>query len=190
MSGTTHQVLQNLIAHKISVALIEAPAYRPDLKIEDFGEDELTLIVKSDHRWARKGPIRAAELVHEPILLREVGSGMRHFVEDYLERNGVLRQQLKTSLDFDSTEAIISAVQAGLGVGFVPGMAIEDELKVGSIKAIQLENGPIRRRLSFALLNGPEPKGPVSQLLELLRRQGATPWQIENAAQELEESRR
>lgn len=190
MSGTTHQVLQNLIAHKISVALIEAPAYRPDLKIEDFGEDELTLIVKSDHRWARKGPIRAAELVHEPILLREVGSGMRHFVEDYLERNGVLRQQLKTSLDFDSTEAIISAVQAGLGVGFVPGMAIEDELKVGSIKAIQLENGPIRRRLSFALLNGPEPKGPVSQLLELLRGQGATRWHIENALQELEASRR
>ena len=190
MSGTTHEVLQSLIAHKISVALIEAPAYRPDLKIEDFGEDELTLIVKSDHRWTRKSPVGAAELVHEPILLREVGSGMRHFVEDYLERNGVLRQQLKTSIDFDSTEAIISAVQAGLGIGFVPGMSVENELKVGSVKAIQLENGPIRRTLSFALLNGPDPRGPVSQLLDLLRNHGSTQWRLEHAARELQESRR
>ncbi len=33
--------------------------------------------------WASKGTVNAAELVQEPILLREVGSGMRQFVEDY-----------------------------------------------------------------------------------------------------------
>jgi hypothetical protein len=46
-------------------------------------------------------------------------------------------------------------------------------LKQGSVKAIQLENGPIRRELSIALLNGPDPKGPAGQLLEILREHGA-----------------
>jgi DNA-binding transcriptional LysR family regulator len=172
-SGSTNEVLQALTLHQIGIALIEAPAHRPDLKIEAFGEDELTLIVKPDHRWANKPFISAVELVQEPILLREVGSGMRHFVEEYLEQNGILRQQLQTFLDINSTEGIISLVEAGLGIGFVPSLALEKALRLGTVKAIQLDNGPIRRELSIVLLNGPDPKGPVGTLLELAREHGA-----------------
>jgi DNA-binding transcriptional LysR family regulator len=173
VGGSTHDVLQALTSHQIGVALIEAPAHRPDLKVEAFGEDELALIVRPDHRWAKKPSVRAAELVQEPILLREGGSGMRKFVEEYLEQNGVLRQQLRTAIDLNSTEGIISAVEAGLGIGFVPWMAIEKALASGSVKAVQLENGPIQRQLSIVLLNGPDPAGPVGQLLELVRAYGA-----------------
>jgi DNA-binding transcriptional LysR family regulator len=173
VGGSTNEVLQALTGHKISAGLIEAPAFRPDLKVEVFDEDELTLIVRPDHRWAKKAVLKAAELVQEPILLREVGSGMRRFVEEYLERNGVLRQQLRTTVDMNSTEAIIAAVEAGLGVGFVPCLALEKALQIGSVRAIPLDNGPIRRELSIVLLNGPEIKGPLSQLLERLRENAA-----------------
>jgi DNA-binding transcriptional LysR family regulator len=172
-SGSTNDVLQALSSHQIGIALIEAPAHRPDLKIEAFAEDDLTLIVKPGHRWAKKLSINAAELVQEPILLREVGSGVRHFVEEYLEQNGILRQQLRTFLDINSTEGIISAVEAGLGIGFVPSIALEKALRLGTVKAIRLDNGPIRRELSIALLNGPDPKGPIGALLELVRAHGA-----------------
>jgi DNA-binding transcriptional LysR family regulator len=169
IGGSTNEVLQALTAHQIAIGLIEAPAHRPDLKVEVFGEDELTLIARPDHRWASKGTVNAAELVQEPILLREVGSGMRQFVEEYLERNGVLRQQLRTVVDLNSTEGIIAAVEAGLGIGFVPYMAIEKSFALGSVKAIQLDNGPIRRQLSIVLLNGPDPRGLAGQLVDLLR---------------------
>ena len=169
MGGSTNEILHALTMHQIGIGLIEAPAFRPDLKIEVFGEDELTLIVRSDHRWADKTELRAAELVQEPILLREVGSGMRKFVEEYLEKNGVLRQQLRTSIDMNSTEGILAAVEVGLGVGFVPHAVLDKALETGSVKAIPLVKGPIRRQLSIVLLNGPEPKGPLGQLLKLLR---------------------
>ncbi|HEX3472010.1 MAG TPA: LysR family transcriptional regulator [Silvibacterium sp.] len=169
IGGSTNEVLHALTMHQISIGLIEAPAFRPDLKIEVFGEDELAVIVRPDHRWTKKPMLKAAELVQEPILLREEGSGMRRFAEEYLEHNGVLRQQLRTSIDMNSTEGIIAAVEAGLGVGFVPCLALEKALMLASVKAIPLENGPIRRQLSIALLNGPDPKGPVGQLIEILR---------------------
>jgi DNA-binding transcriptional LysR family regulator len=169
IGGSTNEVLQALTTHQISVGLIEAPAFRPDLKTEVFAEDELALIVRPDHRWTRKPMLKAAELVQVPILLREEGSGMRRFVEEYLERNGVLRQQLQTPIDINSTEGIISAVDAGLGVGFAPCMALEKALHIGTVKIVQLDNGPIKRQLSIVLLNGPEPRGPIAQLLELLR---------------------
>jgi DNA-binding transcriptional LysR family regulator len=169
IGGSTNEVLQALTAHKIAIGLIEAPAHRPDLKVEAFGVDELVLIVRPDHRWGPKVAVRAAELVQEPILLREVGSGMRQFVEEYLERNGVLRQQLRTVVDLNSTEGIIAAVEAGLGIGFVPNMSVEKPLAMGNVRIVQLENGPIQRQLSIVLLNGPAPRGPAGQLVDLVR---------------------
>jgi DNA-binding transcriptional LysR family regulator len=181
LSGSTNEVLHAVTTHQVSIGLIEAPPFRPDLKIELFGEDELTLIVRPDHRWAKKPFLKAAELVQEPILLREAGSGMRKFVEDYLEKNGVLRHQLRTMVDMNSTEGIIHAVEAGLGVGFVPCLALQKALRLNSVRAIPLENGPIVRQLSIALLNGPDLKGPAGQLLDILRESGAARWRTKSS---------
>ena len=169
ISGSTAEILNALATHQVSIGLIEAPAHRPDLKIEPFLEDELCLILPASHRWASKTTLRAAEIVQEPILLRESGSGMRRFVEEYLERNGILSQQLQTNIDMNSTEAIITAVEAGLGVGFVPVLALGNMQENRGIRIIPLENGPIKRQFSFALLGGPVREGPLSDLIGLLR---------------------
>jgi DNA-binding transcriptional LysR family regulator len=169
MSGSTTEILNALAAHQVSIGLIEAPGRRPDLRIEAFSEDELSLILPPSHRWAKKAILRAAEIVQEPILLRETGSGMRRFVEEYLEKNGVLSQQLHTNVDMNSTEAIISAVEAGLGIGFVPVMALDKAKLTDTVKIVPLENGPITRQLSFALLSGPAREGPLQDLIGLLR---------------------
>jgi DNA-binding transcriptional LysR family regulator len=169
VGGSTTEILNALATHQVSIGLIEAPGHRPDLKIETFSEDELSLILPPTHRWAKKVTLRAAEIVQEPILLRESGSGMRRFVEEYLEKNGVLSQQLRTNVDMNSTEAIISAVEAGLGIGFVPVMALDKARLTDSVKIVPLENGPITRQLSFALLSGPVREGPLQDLIGLLR---------------------
>jgi len=169
VSGSTTEILNALATHQVSIGLIEAPGRRPDLKIEQFLEDELCLILPPAHRWTKKACLRAAEIVQEPILLRESGSGMRRFVEEYLEKNGILSQQLQTNIDMNSTEAIISAVESGLGIGFAPVMAIEKAKAMGSIKVVPLENGPIKRSLSFALMSGPVREGPLEDLIGLLR---------------------
>jgi DNA-binding transcriptional LysR family regulator len=169
VGGSTSEILNALSTHQVSIGLIEAPGHRPDLKIEAFSEDELSLILPPSHRWAKKKTLRAAEIVQEPILLRESGSGMRRFVEEYLKKNGVLSQQLRTNVDMNSTDAIISAVEAGLGIGFVPVMALEKAKLTDSVKIVPLENGPIKRQLSFALLSGPVREGPLQDLIGLLR---------------------
>jgi DNA-binding transcriptional LysR family regulator len=132
--------------------------------------------------------ISAAELVQEPIILREVGSGMRHFVEEYLEQNGILRQQLQTFIDIDSTEGIISSVEAGLGIDFVPCLAIEKALRLGTVKAIRFREGPIRRELSVVLHNGPDPKGPTGTIVELVREHGANHRDSQSTIQMHDES--
>ncbi len=166
--GSTNEILQVLTNHQVSIALIEAPSFRPDLKVERFAQDELKLVVPSKHPLAKRKSIDAVELAQERILLREPGSGMRQFVLQYLQLHDVPLQP-HFSVDINSTEGIISGVEAGLGVGFVPALTLEKALQVGTVKAIKLENGPILRPLSIVLREGPHPQGPVARLIELLR---------------------
>jgi DNA-binding transcriptional LysR family regulator len=45
IGGSTSEMLQALTAHQIAIGLIEAPAHRPDLKVESFAKDELALLL-------------------------------------------------------------------------------------------------------------------------------------------------
>jgi hypothetical protein len=48
-------------------------------------------------------------------------------------------------------------------------MALDKAKLTDSVKIVPLENGPIRRQLSFALLGGPIREGPLQDLIGLLR---------------------
>jgi DNA-binding transcriptional LysR family regulator len=69
----------------------------------------------------------------------------------------------------NSTEAIVTAVEAGLGIGFVPAAVLEKALLARSVVIVPLENGPIKRQFSIALRAGPVSAGPINDLLTLLR---------------------
>jgi hypothetical protein len=48
-------------------------------------------------------------------------------------------------------------------------MALEKAKLTDTVKIVPLENGPITRQLSFALLSGPVREGPLQDLIRLLR---------------------
>jgi len=62
--------------------------------------------------------------------MREQSSGSRRVVEAALKKAGIKLKCFKSFMDLDSTEAIKSAVQAGLGIGLVLRWAIFKELEL------------------------------------------------------------
>jgi DNA-binding transcriptional LysR family regulator len=92
--------------------------------------------------------------------MRERGSGTRHVIELALERQGVKRNSMHIVMELDSTEAIKSAVEAGLGVGFVSRWAIAKDLRLGNtFKIVEVEGLSIKREFLVAHASGPEPQG-------------------------------
>ena len=73
------------------------------------------------------------------------------------------------TMELDSTEAIKSAVEAGLGIGFVPRRAIEKELKLGTIAELNIEKLSIERHFSILSLRGAESSGAAGAFLRFLR---------------------
>jgi DNA-binding transcriptional LysR family regulator len=78
-----------------------------------------------------------------------------------LERQGVKRNSLHIVMELDSTEAIKSAVEAGLGVGFISRWAIAKDPGLGNnFKIVEVEGLSIKREFLVAYASGPEPQGP------------------------------
>src|SRR6266403_2092299 len=157
-SGNTDAVLDALAEHKTQLALIEGPALRKDIRVEPFMEDYLVLVVPADHEWANK-ELDPESLMKVPLLTREFGSGSRRVVENALIQAGLKRKDLKTRMELDSTEALLSAVEAGLGVTFVSRWAVRNQLTLGTLKLARVRGVNFSRMFSLAYPAGPEPTG-------------------------------
>jgi DNA-binding transcriptional LysR family regulator len=164
VSGNTERIVEAVAAEKIALGIIEGPAMRREVKTERMLKDEMVLIVSPNHAWAaRKGEaIEAAELAKVPLLLRERGSGSRRVVERALKKVGLPLRSLMVAMELDSTEAIISGVEAELGVGFVSRWALMKVLRLGLVRVVRVEGLEIVRDFSFVRLAGSEVTGTVA----------------------------
>lgn len=155
ISGNTEHIVDAVKQQKIELGFIEGPARSRDVKTEPFLEDELVLIASTAHEWAERNSVSCSELASGPLLMRERGSGTRHVIELALERLGVKRNSLHIVMELDSTEAIKSAVEAGLGIGFVSRWAIAKDLRLNnSFRIIAVEGLQIKREFLVAYATG------------------------------------
>jgi DNA-binding transcriptional LysR family regulator len=163
VSGNTEEIAEAVAEERVALGIIEGPAMRRDVKTEPMAPDELVLIVSPVHAWAqRKGGISAAELGTVPLLLRERGSGSRRVVERALKQAGLPLKSLKVAMELDSTEAIISGVEAELGVGFVSRWAVGKVLRLGSVKVVKVVGLRMVREFSFVHVAGAEASGAAA----------------------------
>jgi DNA-binding transcriptional LysR family regulator len=101
--------------------------------------------------------------------MRERGSGTRHVVETALERQGIKRSALQIVLELDSTEAIKSAVEADLGLGFVSRWAIFKDLRLNkSFRIVHVEGLNIKRNFLIACASSPEHSGLAHEFRRFL----------------------
>ena len=166
-SGNTDAILEALVGHKIQLALIEGPALRKDIHVEPFMEDQMVLVVPASHEWADH-EVDLTALKDAPLLMREFGSGSRRVVENALVQAGLGRKDIKTRMELDSTEGLLSAVEAGLGVTFVSRWAVRNQLSLGTLRLARVRGLKLSRMFSIAWPSGPEPTGNANAFRSFL----------------------
>jgi LysR family transcriptional regulator, transcriptional activator of the cysJI operon len=155
-SGNTSEIVQMVLDGKLAIGLIEGPAGSRAVRSEPFMEDELVLIAPPNFEFDR---LSGEQLLANRLLLRERGSGSRHVVEMALAKAGLRLKAFRNVIDLDSTEAIKSGVEAGLGVGFVPRRAIAKELELHALKVASVAGVEATRQFTLVSHAGPEPQG-------------------------------
>ena len=157
-SGNTDEVVELVIAGKVGVGLIEGPARDSSVRTEPFMDDELVLIAAKEFEADEIG---AAEFMRLRLLMREPGSGSRRVVETALKKGGLSLNSFENVIELDSTEAIKSAVEAGLGVGFVSRWALSKELELNLLKIVNVQGVKASRHFTLISRTGPQPQGPA-----------------------------
>lgn len=142
--GNTENIQGMLLGGRLDLALTEGFADDPDLDAAVFAHDELVAIAPPGHPLLARGPISAARLLQEPLILREPGSGTRAVLERALADLGLTVTPL---MSLGSTEAIKRAVTAGAGLAIVSRLALSLELEMGRLVLLPLSDLSLRRPL-------------------------------------------
>lgn len=169
----TTQIAAKIKAHTLDIGLIEAPVQDPELVLEPFLQDELVLIAKPGYLAEGTEKVTIEQLLELPLVLREKGSGTRAVMEHYLQQV-INLAKLDIAFELGSTEAVKTAVEAGLGVSIISKHAITKELQLGLLQAYPLEHIRLTRNFFIVYKQDAVLKTAVDAFLQLIRTTSKT----------------
>ncbi|MGB4504918.1 MAG: selenium metabolism-associated LysR family transcriptional regulator [Syntrophaceticus sp.] len=143
------EIGQMILDGKIEAGMIGITLENPVLRQEYLFKDELVVIAPRQHPLTKKKSITLEDFVEEPLIVREAGSGTRLAIENKLIEKGIAPDKLKIRLELGSTEAVINAVAAGLGISLVSRFAVKSRANAGEIAVLNVRELPLERGLYF-----------------------------------------
>jgi DNA-binding transcriptional LysR family regulator len=142
--GNSEMIETRVADHTLDLGLIETPAHLPGLRTEECCEDELVVICSPDHGFAKLQSVKPQQLLDEPYVSRESGSGTREFADQYLRRCKVMPEDLNIVMELGSLEAIKGVVETGLGISIVSRATASKERHLGTLAVVPLDPRLIR----------------------------------------------
>jgi DNA-binding transcriptional LysR family regulator len=144
----TKEITQYVLQDNVEFGVVGAKLNHPSLHYEKCEEDEIIIIAPPDHPLARKKKVNLEELLKEPWIVREEGSGTQTAVEKAIRKKGKSLKQFNVVTETGSTTSVKEGVKAKLGLAFISEKAVGEEIRQGFLSRIDLEGiVPILRQI-------------------------------------------
>lgn len=154
LNGNTELIESRVLNKDIDLGIVEGKKHVSGLKYIDFMEDELVTVVHCNSKFAKEPIYELADLSSIPIVLRERGSGTLEVIESALKEKDIKLANLQIIMHLGSTQSIKSFLEHSNAMSFISIRAIEQEVKQGILKIIEIKNFRILRNFSFIYLQG------------------------------------
>lgn len=112
-----------------------------ELACEPFCEDRVVLITPVKEQFLalkKEAHTPLKQLLQEPIILREKGSGTGKHASEFLESIGMKEEQLHVSARINDQETIKNLVAGGLGISIISEMAVHNYVEEGRLLQFEL----------------------------------------------------
>ena len=159
----TATIARLLLHYEIDLGLIEGQVRDAELESLHWVEDELVVFCAPSHPLARRGTATLAELVDQPWILRERGSGTRETFDEALRH---LPRGITPRLELEHTEAVKRAVESGLGISCISRLALRDAFRRGSLVPLETPELDLRRSFNFVWHRGKYHTAAIRQFLD------------------------
>jgi DNA-binding transcriptional LysR family regulator len=128
-----NKVYEDVISGAIDLGIVAYPNARPQITIIPFRSDRLVLVCSPEHDFSRRKRIEVAALDGQRFIGFEKDIPTRKAVDKILRSRGVGVQYV---MEFDNIETIKRSVEADLGLTIVPRATVENELRAGTLSAV------------------------------------------------------
>ncbi len=143
-------IINDLLKKRCDLGIVGSKPDKTELLSIPIASDRLVLIVPRDHPLAAQGIVTKRDLLRQRFIMREEGSGTRKAMGDGLNQIGISLQDLQIAAQMGSTEAVIAAVEAGLGISVISSLAVRRAEKIGLIKVADIEGFQVQRQFYLA----------------------------------------
>ncbi|MFJ3077330.1 MULTISPECIES: LysR substrate-binding domain-containing protein [Pseudomonas] len=152
--------LERLYNFDIDLAILALSEFDPRLTTQLYRTCPILAVVRDDHPWASQAQVSVADIVGQPVVLREQGSRTRQLVEEGCAAHGI---KLNCKMQLNSREAIVHAVVQGIGVGFVSAVEYADR---PGTKAIDFVEQPFHISYYLCCLETRRKRAMIAEIYE------------------------
>jgi LysR family transcriptional regulator, low CO2-responsive transcriptional regulator len=163
-TGVTTEHITGVMEHQIDLAFVEGELekiHRKSLGHIFLRPVMMVVVVGQGHPWIERDSVKLAELTGQHVIMRQPHSRTRVWLDDVLEKHNV---EPVIVAEFDNQEAIKQAVMGNMGLTILPDYAVQREVGVGLMKALTVEDVPLKRELKL-LYDETMPLSPVARAL-------------------------
>jgi LysR family transcriptional regulator, low CO2-responsive transcriptional regulator len=164
--GEAPMVEQMVVHREVEIGVITSPCTNPKLASELLCSEPVVGVVASKHPLAKKSKVTLEELGRVPVVVKMGGRISRQ-----LEKMGL---KLNVAMQCEPIDAMKSAVESGVGMGFFYHDLVKTDLKKGYLKAIKI---PLLKQLQvrwFVIYSNQLPLSRDGQDFVALLHQTAT----------------
>jgi DNA-binding transcriptional LysR family regulator len=133
-------LLTHIADNLTDLAIMVRPPTDLDTLNQPFAPHPYVIVAPPDHPLVGKKNVSMSTLMREPFIVREKGSDTWSSME---EGFGVHLDGINIAMEIRSTETIKQAVIAGMGISFLSAHTISQELKAGSLRALDVQGFPL-----------------------------------------------
>lgn len=119
---------------------LDAPITVPEIAAVALITEPMVFVTYPDHPYAGMDELVLTDLKDQPLVLTETTCQYRRSLEQMALDDGIL---LDSGIGFENVEAIKQCIRAGLGVSFLPRVAVAKELEDGSLVELPWSGTPL-----------------------------------------------
>ncbi len=148
---TSRDLVEHVLANRAEFAVISLPYEHPRLRTLAVMRDEMPLVVGPSHPLVGRRRVRTPDIAAEPFILFQPDSVSRRIVDEHFTEVGITPRVV---MEMRSPEAMRKLVEAGVGVSFLPRIAVAESLTAGTLKEVRVTGLSLHRQIGLAWRQG------------------------------------
>ena len=166
--GTSATLEPQLLQGQLDFAILTTPIHTPELAVQPLFDEDLVLVLPTEHPLALKhprgaAPVRLKELDGIEMLLPLQGTALREEIDQTFGLSGITPLP---SIELDGLRTLASLVFDGYGPAILPATAVPDSMRA-QFRLLRLEGFP-RRHVGIVSRRHGLPSAPTRAVREVL----------------------